>query len=553
MKSKCWSFQSSSGVVAAAVGSPVLTLFAVLSLMLVSGLETTLLAQPAGTKPNIVLILADDLGYGDLSCYNPTSKIPTPNLDRLATQGMRFTDAHAPSAVCTPTRYGLLTGRYAWRTTLKSGVLSGYSPPLVTPGRETIASLLKSAGYHTACIGKWHLGMNLPTSDGRPLRSNETGVPQNADWKGTIKNGPTSLGFHYFYGCTASWDMPPYAWIENDYFVQTELVPTEPADRFGRPGVKSPGMKPSHALPAITHQAVDFILDPARKKAGQPFFLYFPLTAPHAPVAPNAYSKGKSQAGDYGDFVVEVDAAVGRIVSTLETAGLITNTLLIFTSDNGPENPMELRKTEYQHFSAAHFLGHKRDNWEGGHRVPFIARWPGKVPAGTTSDEVLCLTDIMATTAALIGRALPPSAGEDSYNQLDVLIGAKPNHPVREATVHHSSTGQFAIRQGQWKLLLHPGSGGNNYRQRPEYAAYFEKPVQLYDLCSDPGETVNLAEKKPEIVEKLTALMKRCITEGRSTPGPAQSNDTPNSWAQLGWMMKPGTSGKSSNATGSPR
>jgi len=407
---------------------------------------------------------------------------------------------------------------------------------LIPPERETVASQLRQDGYRTACIGKWHLGMDLPTTDGRPLDATGEGLPANADWSGVVRNGPLARGFDYFFGCTASWDMPPYAWVENERFVRTDLIRTRRDDGFGRPGVKSPGMKPQDALPALTRKAVDYIESSAKEHAGVPFFLYFPLTAPHTPVAPNIAFKGRSQAGDYGDFVVEVDDTVGQIMSVLDKTGLAQNTLLIVTSDNGPERIMIKRKTEYEHYSASLFLGCKRDNWEGGHRVPFITRWPGRVPAGTTSAEVICLTDFMATAAALRGTTLPPNAGEDSYNLLPVLTGEKLARPLRDATVHHSSGGEFAIRQGRWKLLLHAGSGGNNYRNDSAYASYFEKPVQLYDLVADAGETRNVAESNPEVVATLTDLMKRYVLTGRSTPGPAQTNDTPNDWQQLSWM-----------------
>lgn len=492
-------------------------------------------APGPGGKPNLIFILADDLGYGDVSCYNRDSRVLTPHIDRLAAQGMRFTDAHTPSGVCSPTRYGVLTGRYSWRSTLKSGVLQGYSPPLIPPQRETVASFLKRLGYRTAAIGKWHLGMDLPTTDGRPIEQ-QSGVPPKADWKGLIRNGPTTRGFDYFFGCTASWDMPPYAWIENDRFVRTDLIPTDTSDRFGRAGVKSPGIKPEDALPTLTGKALDYIASAAKAHAGAPFFLYFALTAPHTPVAPSSAFKGRSQAGDYGDFVVEVDEAIGRVIALLDQTGLSANTLVILTSDNGPERSMIKRKAEFGHHSASHFLGCKRDNWEGGHRVPFIARWPGRVPAGATSAETICLTDFMATAAALAGKPLPPNAGEDSCNLVPVLTGSKLERPLREATVHHSSTGEFAIRQGRWKLLLHAGSGGNNYRADPRYAAYYEKARQLYDLSADPDETTNVADGNPQVVAQLTALMRRYVLDGRSTPGLAQANDTPNDWAQLSWL-----------------
>ncbi len=504
----------------------------VLAPLAVSGSCATAFAAPTPpAKPNIIIVLADDLGYGDVGCYNSESKIKTPFLDRMASEGMRFTDAHTCSAVCTPSRYGLITGRYSWRSELKGGVLSGYSPALIKPTRETIASMLKKNGYRTACIGKWHLGMDLATKDGQPLDQKNVN-PSNIDWNGAIRNGPNAAGFDYYFGCAASWDMPPYVWIENDKFTTTQLTNVVHGE-FGRPGVKAVGMAATHALPTLTQKAVSYIEASAKEKSGQPFFLYFPLTAPHTPVAPNAAFKGRSRAGDYGDFVTEADDTIGQLFAALARTGLDSNTLVIVTSDNGPEGSAIARRTQYNHFSAEKLLGIKRDNWDGGHRVPFIARWPGQVPAGSVSGETICLTDLMATAAALAGCELPPNAGEDSYNIWPVLAGEKPAAPIREATVHHSSKGLFAIRQGQWKLLTHAGSGGNNYDKDPAYAAYYSKPVQLYDLAADPYEKVNLADSHPEIVAKLTALLRQYVINGRSTPGPAMQNDTPNNWKQL--------------------
>jgi arylsulfatase A-like enzyme len=295
-------------------------------------------------------------------------------------------------------------------------------------------------------------------------------------------------------------------------------------------------MKPEDALPALAAQAVDYIRNAASTRPGQPFFLYVPLTAPHTPVAPNRAYPDKNQAGAYGDFTVETDEAIGRVMTAIDQAGLKDSTLLIVTSDNGPENPMHPRKLEFQHFSAAHFLGNKRDNWEGGHRIPFIARWPGNIPAGTVSDEIICLTDLMRTCAVLTGAAVAADAAEDSYDILPALTGRRTGRAIREATVHHSSEGEFSIRQGQWKLLLHPGSGGNNYRNKPGYAPYYEHPIQLYDVNADPGETVNLAGNHADVVASLTDLLERYVNDGRSTPGPRQTNDTSNDWKQLRWM-----------------
>jgi len=454
--------------------------------------------------PNIVLILADDLGYGDLHCYNKHSKIPTPNLDRLAAQSMRFTDAHTPCAVCTPTRYGLLTGRYCWRTSLKRGVLNGYSPFLIEPKRLTVASLLKQHGYVTAGIGKWHLGLGkeAKTAYSKPLRP-----------------GPRSVGFDWYFGIPASLDMPPYVFIENEGVTEAPTATIEgrklnhQEGDFWRAGAIAPHFKHIDVLPILTTKALDFI---RKQSAAKPFFLYFALTAPHTPWMPTAEFLGKSQAGRYGDFVVQVDASVGRVLQALEDGKLSDNTLVIFTSDNGaPWTPEDI--ATWGHRANGDLRGQKADIWEGGHRVPFLVRWPGHIAAGSTSKELICLTDVLATLAAVVGAKLPDEAGEDSYNILPVLRGAKLDKPIREAIVHHSGDGTFAIRQGPWKLALALGSHGfsapRDIKPKPG-----EAQGQLYNLDDDPREQNNLWLQKPEIVQRLTTLLEKYKRQGHSRP-----------------------------------
>jgi len=458
--------------------------------------------------PNIVLIMADDLGYGDLGCYNRQSKIPTPNLNRLATQSIRFTDAHTPSAVCTPTRYGLLTGRYCWRSRLKRGVLWGYSRSLIDQKRMTIASLLKRRGYGTGCVGKWHLGL---------------GNQEKTDYSRPLHPGPVDLGFDYFFGIPASLDMQPYLYVENDRPV-TPPSGTIAGSRqrrqggggFWRGGPISPGFRHIDVLPTITGKAVGFIETQAKKHPGRPFFLYFPLTAPHTPWMPTKEFQGRSEAGSYGDFVAQVDAMIGRVIKTLDRLKLRKNTLLIVTSDNGAHwTPADIRK--YGHRADGPLRGQKADIWDGGHRVPFLVRWPGKIKPGTVSHETICLTDVLATCAAVVGQRLPDNAGEDSYNILPVLLGEKRNGPIRPATVHHSLSGKFAIRVGNWKLITSRGSGGfsapRNIKPKPG-----EPKGQLYNLSNDLAETQNLYQKHPEIVGRLSALLQRYQSEGHSRP-----------------------------------
>jgi arylsulfatase A-like enzyme len=458
--------------------------------------------------PNIVLVLTDDLGYGDIACQNPESKIPTPNLDRLAGQGVRFTDAHSPSAVCTPTRYGVLTGRYSWRSRLKSGVLEGYSPNLIEPGRPTVASLLKSRGYYTGGIGKWHLGL---------------GDQEKTDFTRPLHPGPVDHGFDYFFGIPASLDMPPYLYLENDRVVE-QATSTTPGKQesgvFWRGGPVAPSFQFDQVLSTLTGKAVRFLRDRAAKPS-QPFFLYLALTGPHTPWVPRKEFLGRSKAGIYGDFVCEVDWAAGEILNTLDQAGLSSNTLLIFTSDNGPERYAYERIPEFGHYSMGSLRGVKRDAWEGGHRIPFLARWPGRIRAGGTSNETVCLTDLMATSAALSLAKVPDNGGEDSYNIAPALLGEKRPAPIREATVLHTANGEFAIRQGEW-VFIDAKTGMNTkepewFRKQRGYTLH-SLAGELYNLEQDLAERKNLYAERPDVAGKLKALLERYKREGRSAP-----------------------------------
>jgi arylsulfatase A-like enzyme len=467
-------------------------------------------APPA--KPNIIWIMADDLGYGDLSCLNESSKIQTPNMDRFAGEGVTFTDAHAPSAVCTPTRYGVLTGRYCFRSPLKNGVLGGGSSPLIPTNRLTVPTLLKRHGYQTAGFGKWHLGLDWATRDGKIPAPDMA----NVDFSKPFRNGPTKLGFDYFYGISASLDMPPYTFLENDRVtvIPDRMSEGKPFPVNWRRGPIAPVFDHREVMANLTAKSTGWIDRWAKERSGKPYFAYVALTAPHTPVVPRARFQNVTGAGDYGAFVAEVDWTVGQIVEAVKRSRAESNTLVIVTSDNGPEKQMEERKLEYQHYSAYHFRGHKRDIWDGGHRIPFLAKWPGKIQAGSKSGEILCLTDLMGTCAALTGANLPYNAGEDSYNMLPALLGEQRGKPIREAIVHHSSWGSFAIRQGEWKLLLVRGVGDG-----PPSKDTSLPPGQLYNIEQDFGEANNLYEPQPEIVKRLTALLDRYLAEGRSTPG----------------------------------
>lgn len=471
-------------------------------------------------KPNILYILADDLGYGDVQALNPArGKIPTPHLDALAAQGMTFTDAHSNSSVCTPTRYGIFTGRYAWRTSLASGVLSGGSPPLIAPGRLTVATLLREQGYRTLCIGKWHLGLEWARWENPATRAQHPGWTH--DFSKPIARGPLTCGFDEFFGISASLDMPPYAFIEGD---RLTALPTA-EKKWIRQGPAAPDFEAVDVLPALTRRAVEAIGQRAADaKNGRPFFLYLPLTSPHTPIEPTPEWQGKSGLGAYGDFTMQTDACVGEVLAALEKHGLAENTLVIFTADNGCSPAAGIEALEAQgHFPSHERRGAKADIWEGGHRVPFLVRWPAKVKAGSRSDTTICLTDLMATAAEITGATLPETAAEDSFSFLPDLLGT--GKSARPSTVHHSIHGQFAIREGSWKLALCPGSGG--WAKPGDLAARQQglPAVQLYNLATDPGETKNLEAAHPEIVQRLTAQLESIVANGRSTPGTAQKND----------------------------
>jgi len=487
--------------------------------------------KSAGSKPNIVFILADDLGYGDVSCYNENSKIHTPNIDQLASQGVRFTDAHTSSAVCTPTRYGILTGRYNWRSTLKKGVLNGYSKALIPQERETVASFLKKNGYETAGIGKWHLGWEW--------NSIEKGTTQ-VDFSKKVTNGPTSLGFDYFYGFCGSLDMPPYVWVENDMptSVPTKTSVREKGQDFWREGLTSDDFVHEQVLPTITAKAKKYISDHAGKE--KPFFLYLPFSAPHTPILPTKEFQGKSNLDNpYGDFVLMVDWAVGEITKQLEANGITENTLIIFTSDNGcsPSANFEQLATK-GHDPSYIFRGTKADIFEGGHRVPYIVRYPKKIQPAI-SGQIVCTTDLFATVADLIGERYGDNVAEDSFSLLPALK-MKSEAPTREVIVHHSINGSFAIRKGDWKAIFCPGSGGWSYpRPGKDSLVISQLPkVQLYNLRTDIGEEHNLQAEHPEIVEEYRTLLSGYIQNGRSTKGKVQNNDVTKAWPELKWILK---------------
>ena len=517
-----------------------------LSLSLLLSLSASAAAATAAArnsaKPNILVILADDLGYGDVQCYNPSrGKIPTPHIDQLATQGMRFTDGHASSGVCSPTRYTLLTGRYHWRTKLQSGIVGVFGEPLIAPDRMTIGTLAKQHGYRTATIGKWHLGWDWPIAPEqrklfqvpRPAGKNDEATPTIASvtaspahlaaWREVfakpIAGGPTTRGFDTYFGTDIP-NWPPFCFIEND---RTLGIPSEflPASGLVKNQASVPGpalkdWKLEPILPALGDRASAFITAAATRP--EPFLLYLPLTSPHTPLAVNAEWKDKSRLNLYADFVMETDAVVGRVLAALEKSGAAANTLVIFTSDNGCAPYIDVAGLEVMgHFPSGPLRGYKADAWEGGHRVPFIVRWPGQVKSGSVCDQLVQQSDLMATFASVLGTKLPDHAGEDSVSLLPLLRGG--DRPVRENAVSASIQGTPAVRSGSWKYIPAPGSGG--WGKGGDQA----QPVQLYNLADDLGETKNLAAALPEKVAEMKTLLEKLITAGRSTPGAPQQND----------------------------
>lgn len=473
----------------------------------------------AAERPNIVFILADDLGYGDVKCLNPEGKIPTLHIDKLGKGGMIFTDAHSTSSVCSPSRYSIITGRYNWRSRMKYGVLNGFSPRLVEKDRMSIAAFLRGQGYATACIGKWHLGMDWPQNDGTAPGSSAN--PRRIDYTKPIEGGPNSLGFDYYFGISASLDMLPYVFIENDRV--TELPTVEKG--WSRKGPSAPGFEGVDVLPTLVRKATGYIdRQASRAKQGMPFFLYLPLTSPHTPILPSSEWQGKSGINKYADFVMQTDAAIGTVMDALDRNDLAHNTLVIVTSDNGCSGsagfPVLMSKGHNPNFK---FRGSKSDIWEGGHRIPFIARWPAGIKAGTTCSQTVCQVDFFATCAGILGKSLPDHTAEDSINLLPALSGTA-EIPLRESTVHSAIFGAFAIRQGKWKLILGPDSGGWSDPKPGSAEASKMPPFQLYDLETDIGETTNLQSSNPEIVNQLKKLLEKYVADGRSTPGAPQPN-----------------------------
>lgn len=502
-------------------------LIALIELCLFAAFASAMVAAPAG-RPNVVVIYADDLGYGDTQCYNPErGKIPTPNIDRLAREGMRFTDGHASSAACSPSRYTLLTGRYHWRTRLQSGIVNLWDPPLIAPDRLTIGGLARQHGYRTAAMGKWHLGWDWPITaeqrrfvrglGGRSDRSKDKLVTVATDelragWAAIfsqrIAGGPVTRGFEHYFGTDVP-NWPPYCFIQDDRTVgiPTDLLRREQlaAAQASFQGPALPGWRLDHVLGTLADRAVGYVRERARQ--AEPFLLYLALTTPHTPIAPSEPWRGRSGINAYADLVMETDDVVGRVLEALEKSGIARNTLVFFSSDNGYETVVDIKPLQAAgHFPSGPLRGFKRDVWEGGHREPFIIRWPEVVRPGSVSDELVHQADLMATLADILGTTLPANAGEDSVSLLPLLRGG--TSPVRRWAVSCGVNGVQSVRDGPWKLVC-------------------LSPPQLYHLGNDIGETTDLASRHPERVQAMLAKREDLIEQGRSTPGPRQRNDVP--------------------------
>lgn len=496
-------------------------------------------------KPNIIVILADDMGYGDVSCMDSRSKIRTTHIDKLAAEGLCLTDCHSSSALCTPSRYALLTGRYNWRSRLKMAVLPGQSFHLIEEGRETIPSLLKKKGYRTAAVGKWHLGMDWQTQNGYSLPATYRDKSVDADlmmegidFTAPVKNGPNAVGFDYFYGMPASLDQPPFIHMENDRAITqpVEMVGVrnlhrhDPSQQFDvEYGPAEKDFDARKLVPEMDDKVLSLVSQYADE--GQPFFLYYPTFAVHGPLLPSEEYQGKSGLNAYADFVLQVDGFVGRLDELLKEKGIADNTIVIFTSDNGCSAVADFETLISKgHNPSSIYRGIKGDIWEGGHRIPFVVRWPGHIHPGTRSDATTCLVDLFATFAQITGAEYGDDAGEDSVSMLPLWNGTADK--TRQDLIHHSGRGCYSLRRGDWKMEFCQGAGG----MEPEKTDPCKPAYQLYNMAGDVTERHNLYGTQPQIEQELLELAARYVREGRSTPGVPQPN-TPNPfWPGLDFM-----------------
>ncbi len=490
-------------------------------------LLATILAAAVGSlaaadqRPNVVILYADDMGVGDVSYGDPEAKIQTPNIDRLASGGMTFTDGHSSSGICTPSRFALLTGQHHWRRF--HGIVGPFGGTVFEPDDFTIAKMFQKQGYHTGAFGKWHLGWDFDAIRNEGVKAGDP-KSESYDWTKPFPDGPTEQGFDYYWG-DGTINFPPYCWIENDRFVTIPTLPVIKSNPLAgggtfRPGPMAESWSPYDILPTITDKTVEWI---GKQSADKPFFTYLAFNSPHYPITPNEEFHGKSKAGYYGDFVIETDAQVGKVLDALEKAGVADNTVVIFTADNGTETAAFGRLQDFDHWSSGPFRGVKRDIYEGGHRVPFIVRWPGQIEAGAVSDEVVNQVDLAATFAEMIDCELSEAEAIDSYNLLSVLKGEDYEKPLRTATVQNTSANKYALRQGDWVLIDAPS--GSSKKESADYLEYFgledygkDNEGLLFNLKDDPRQSKDLYAEHPEKVEQMRALLKRYTGGERCAP-----------------------------------
>jgi len=475
-------------------------------------------------KPNVLVILADDMGLDSVSAFNEAMGMKTPAIDELSRQGMSFLDAHSTSAVCSPTRYSVLTGRYNWRSRLKRGIVGKWERPLIEDGRLTLAEMFQSQGYNTACIGKWHLGWHWPKVGGGTTQN-----LQEIDFSAPVTGGPNAHGFDYYFGDDVP-NWPPYVWRENEQLLGELTAQIKAGQMVGvSAGPAQENWDFRAVLAEYTTRWSAWIREQATTE--RPFFLYAAMPSPHTPIAPDDDFRGRSGVSEYADFLIQTDHAVGEMMRALRETDQEENTIVFFTCDNGTSPKADFNQLRTSGIDLnLHWRGWKADAYEGGHRVPFIVRWPGQIPEGTRSQQTVTLADIMATCAAAIDCDLPDDAAEDSVSLLPVLLGESTDSPLHDVVVHHSVSGHFAIRKGPWKLLFCRGSGGWSPPREAAAQQQNMPPVQLYHLHDDPLETMNRYQEHPDVVSELTADLRRIIEHGRSTPGTPRHNHAGAVW-----------------------